>query len=161
MPAKKTVTPEVISSMFWERTIKRGPNECWPWKNKPACKQGYGMLRVGRKWVRYAHRVSYELHNGELPEHSHEGPYVLHTCDNPICVNPHHLYLGSPRQNSDDMMERERQCRGSERPSAKLSEEDIPAIRQMAGSQRAIARIYGVSNTAIHAIKVGKKWKHI
>jgi len=94
---------------FWDR-VAVDPDGCWMWTgvSLPA---GYGFFtrytRDGSAWRKttvYAHRFSYQLHHGEIPE----GMLVMHTCDSPGCVNPGHLRLGTPQENVDDMADKRR-----------------------------------------------------
>ena len=101
MPAFKPV-----EERFWEKTEKRGPYECWPWKGH-FDKDGYGLLDVGRS-CKGAHRVAWELVRGPIPPKM----YVCHHCDNPPCVNPKHLYIGSGSDNMRDMWKRKRHTLG-------------------------------------------------
>lgn len=86
---------------FWAKVIKT--DSCWGWT---ASGQRYGKLRVSGVYVN-AHRFSWELHNGPIPE----GMFVLHHCDNPPCTNPEHLYLGTNSDNMVDMVRRGRRLR--------------------------------------------------
>jgi len=90
---------------FWPNVDKRGPDECWPWKAGVGG-DGYGRVRNGSKQDS-AHRVSWELNNGPIPD----GLHVLHKCDNRPCVNPAHLFLGTHQDNMADMVKKERTTR--------------------------------------------------
>lgn len=147
------------AARFWRYVNRRGPNQCWQWL--AGCNdQGYGRLRVNGEYVQ-AHRFSWELHNGPIPE----GMMICHTCDFPGCVNPAHLFLGTASDNMQDMVEkgRGRQPRktGEEHGMAKLTEVDVVGIRKLASlgvTQRMIARIFGITQGHVSDIVTGKKW---
>jgi len=90
-----------ITERFWEKVDKRDPDQCWPWKGGHTA-TGRGVLRAspihGKEKIVATH-VSWELHYGPMPD----GVYVLHKCDNPACVNPAHLWLGTQSDNMTDM----------------------------------------------------------
>lgn len=144
---------------FWSKVDKSG--ECWVWigarfQNRWG-KPTYGMCVVQGK-VRTAHRYSWEIANGPIPP----GLMVLHSCDNQRCVRPDHLSLGTHRQNMDEAVVRGSMRRGSEQHSARLTSDDVRAIRLRLASgdhQRAIASAYGVTQAAIHFINIGRTWK--
>lgn len=142
---------------------------CWLWTGAKG-KRGYGdFRRHGRGSIgsRAAHRVSWELHRGLIPD----GLWVLHKCDNPPCVNPEHLFLGTDADNVADMWMK---GRGSPPPlsirageahhMAKLTEDDVIDIRTalaLGGTQRATAEAYGVTQGAISFIARGITWAHV
>jgi len=109
----------------------------------------------------YAHRFSWEVHNGAIPD----GLCVLHRCDVPVCVNPAHLFLGTPRDNMLDMWGKGRQVitppKGEAHWCAKLCAEQIIAIRRDPRLGSVLADLYGVSQTHIYRIKSRKSWCHI
>ena len=121
---------------------------------------GYGRAAV-RKKTETAHRVAYRLANGEIPP----GMVVRHMCDNPPCCNPHHLLIGTARDNAMDRVERDRVPRGEEVGVSRLTEaavRDIRAIRASSDVRVAdLARRYGVSRGAIRGVLEGKTWAHV
>jgi len=139
-----------------ERTV-RSLNGCLEWTGA-ACHIGYGRMKVsGVK--KLAHRVSYEIHVGPIPD----GLFVLHRCDNPRCVDPAHLFLGTNQDNMDDMnaKNRGRKARGSASGCAKLKESDVLKIRNDIRNIRDIAASYGVGKSTIGYIKSRVTWRHV
>jgi len=130
-------------------------------------KDGYGKIRDDGTYRR-AHRVAYELHNGEIPDRA----FVLHTCDEPGCVNPEHLYPGSHQDNMDDRMERgsfdpPKEYRfkpGEKSPARKLDSGYVAEIRERYentdDSQAAIGEEYGVSQKTISNVVRGEYEYH-
>lgn len=132
---------------------------CWLWFASKDQK-GYGKIRHGAVSLR-AHRVSYELRFGKIPEgDGHHGTCVLHKCDNPSCVNPDHLFLGSNLENIIDMRQKDRDSKGESRYNAKLTERDIVAIKNDTRYQWQIAADYGINQSQVSRIKGAKRWAH-
>src|SRR3954468_23689651 len=109
---------------FYDR-IKETDKGCWRWQ-RALDKDGYGRSSLGGKSVQ-AHRVSWVIHKGKIPE----GFQVLHNCDNPPCVNPDHLFLGSGKDNMIDKVIKQRQTRGDKVNTSKIKEADVYTIRKM------------------------------
>lgn len=144
-----------IEDRFW-RDVNPEPNSgCWLWSG-PVDELGYGRFRIGAKKVR-VHRLSYEMHCEAIPP----GRVVRHRCDMPGCVNPAHLLLGTDHDNVADKVARDRQARGERLPSAKLSEDDVRAIRAMEGSHREIGKRFGIAHRTVGNIKRGIDWRHV
>ena len=128
--------------------------KCWTW-NAPLDKDGYGRIRPGgiRKFWR-AHRASWFLHNGPIPE----GLHVLHKCDNPPCVNPNHLFLGTISDNAIDMIKKGRanHHKGESHYKSKITIEQANQIREMYKKgnifQKDIAKIFNITQTRISEI---------
>lgn len=147
---------------FWTRVnITPNQDECWEFKGS---KSPYGFFRLRK--IRYnAHRVAYFLTHGNIPR----GLWVLHKCDNPPCCNPNHLFLGTPKTNSDDRDGKGRRSnvvpRGEDHVRAKLTEGHVREIRNRyengCVSQRVLAQEYNVSNHTIHHIVHRLVWKHV
>lgn len=140
---------------LWARVERGKATDCWLWTGARGCQMGYGSLTFHAKRY-YAHRVAYEFANGPIPA----GSSVLHTCDNPICVNPAHLFLGDHKINAADMVRKGRETT----PSAKLSPEQVVSIwRAVQRGERlaVLARQYAVTSGCIYGIKVGKRWRKL
>lgn len=134
-------------------------NGCWVWQ-KAKIRTGYGRISVNRKLV-YTHILSHRLFKADVPA----GMCVLHTCDNPSCVNPEHLFLGTQQDNIKDKMAKGRQAFGEHGGSAKLSASQVLQIREMYTTglmtKSAIAREMNVANSTVRSIIDGLTWKHL
>lgn len=152
------VAPSAIKTQeqrFWAKVDKRGPDECWPWTGC-LTSTGYGALRpAGQRTgaVVKAHRYSAELAGMDI-----EGRHVLHSCDNPVCVNPAHLRPGTDADNVADMLQRGREG------TSKLTATEVHAIRELRRRGvhgKVLAARFGVGPRTIYAAATGVTWRHL
>lgn len=147
----------MITDRLAKHSIPEPNSGCVLWcgaTNRPD--GGYGVLNVdGVK--RYAHRLAWEVRNGSIPA----GLHILHKCDVPECINPDHMRLGTPADNMADKVSKGRQCRGEDRPLAKLTENDVREIRAAEGTLAEIATRFGIKFQTVHKIRSGLSWKHV
>lgn len=169
---------------FWAKVDKHGPipenypelGPCWLWiacvflPAKPAAQHGYGAFSVDGK-PRGAHRVSWELAFGPIPENLQ----VLHKCDVRRCVNPAHLFLGTHADNMRDMVKKGRASGpkdpnkfgvpplklGTGNGNAKLTDDVVRKIRASDASLRSLARQFGVTHATIARVRRGEGWGHV
>jgi hypothetical protein len=147
-------------SRFWPKVEKT--DGCWLWSGFLNNK-GYGSISLGGQGgkIVFAHRFSYELHKGAIPD----GLIVMHSCDNPRCVNPDHLSVGTHKDNTRDMLEKGRarggSMRGEANPRALLNEDQVRYIRESKASHAALARELGVSAVLIGKIRRHELWSHV
>lgn len=155
---------------FQEKYVCNLETGCWEW-TAARFRSGYGEFGVKGKGMAYAHRVSYELFVGQIPD----GLFVCHHCDNPKCVNPEHLFLGTPKENNDDKISKGRHLVGESDPKSILKDKEALAIKEMLrrfpstnskvelahGAGRFLARWFGVSDQLICDIKKGRRWRHL
>lgn len=144
---------------FWAKVQRAGPDDCWIWLSSRN-RKGYGTFWLSG--CRSAHRVSYEMAYGPIPD----GMMLLHSCDNPPCVNPRHLSPGTNSDNQRDSAVKGRHVslRGDGGNAAKLTVGDVREIKAALGEGMSgveLARRYGVTDGAISHIKTGFHWGHI
>ena len=138
-----------IAERFWSKVDKTSnPNGCWEWVGG-LFSSGYGKFKVFGKSVR-AHRFSYELTKGIIPK----GMLVCHHCDNPKCINPQHLFLGTNSDNTLDMHQkgRAKDQYGEKNKTAKLSIDSVRIIRESNKTQTELGKEFGVSRRCINKI---------
>ena len=149
---------KTLQQRFDEKYMPEPNSGCWLWIAVTRGVPAYGAIKVNGKTVK-AHRVSWELANGPIPEgEGYHGICVLHRCDNPLCVNPDHLFLGSNRDNQIDCSNkgRNKQQHGGENSQAKLSNADAEEIREHYDykqfTMREIGDYYGVAPQTINRV---------
>lgn len=155
-----------LEERFWEKVDIREKHECWEWK---ACldTKGYGQITVG-KGHKISSRLAYELTYGEIPS---KDLFVLHKCDNRKCCNPNHLFVGTAKENSEDMVRKGRSTKGKishcgeKTNTSKLTASDVVRIRNLYDSgscnQSQLAEKYNVKQQTIWCIVNRNSWKHI
>lgn len=155
LPKKKQESAE---NRFWKFVKKT--EDCWLWTGTITYR-GHGRFRDGSSRNMGAHRFSWELHFGSIPE----GLFVCHKCDNPPCVNPNHLFLGTHADNMEDMRKKHRAAHGENHGTNKLLEKDIYAIRDKLSEGvftiAEVAKLYGVSPSLVSKISQGRIWRHL
>lgn len=142
------------AATFHQRYAACPMSGCWLWLGAVGS-HGYGAMGAGRD-VKLAHRFSWELHYGAIPG----GMYVCHICDNRICCNPRHLFLGTPSDNNRDAAAKGRTPRGGAHWNTKIHSADLEAIKQSGEMQAVLAARYGVDQSTISLIKSGKR-RHV
>lgn len=164
----------MMSRRFGKQNLPRDPREllcnkmeidkatnCWNWTGSLRW-DGYGQFQAvaltGKRAGMPASRASWMIHRGDIPA----GMLVCHHCDNRRCVNPDHLFLGTPRDNSQDMVAKNRSYQGRRHWKAKLDEAKVVQIRQLRSQGlkiRVIAERYGVTTSAIDGVLSGANWR--
>jgi hypothetical protein len=153
------ISHKSLEEKFWSKVNIKKEDECWIWIGAKEI-SGYGYLKNTRTTSIKAHRLSYELHYGEIPD----GLQVCHTCDNPACVNPKHLFLGTIADNMADRDKKGRQYdrRGIKNGRAKLSLENVEEIRKLRNegwTQQSLADRFNISQNAISKVTRYKTYK--
>lgn len=147
-----------LKSRF-EKSYRVTPG-CWIWLGALS-DRGYGKFGASRKEKWQAHRLSYEIYKGEIPE----GLVIRHRCDNPCCVNPEHLLAGTQGDNIRDSVERGLMPRGEAQGSSKLTEASVLQIRDLCSSglftRPQIGRWYGVARQTVNDVHSRRQWKHV
>ncbi len=162
-----------LEERFWPKVQKS--DGCWLWAGAKSSK-GYGLIGEGGRNGRdlLAHRVSYQLQVGEIPD----GLSILHSCDTPLCVNPAHLRCGTTQENIAEAYEKKRKAspfadpknryqgprtglKGAANTNARLTDDDIRAIRLRTDKPRFVAKDYNITSDYVTMIRKRKVWKHV
>lgn len=150
--------PQNTPSKFWSRVSRGLPDECWNWLGAKS-RGGYGNVRFQNKFYR-AHRLAYELENGPFGD----GLLVCHRCDNPLCCNPNHLFLGTPKDNVLDAVGKRRMSVCSKNGRALFTDDEALLLRDMYRggiTATSIARHLGLSKITVWMLCAGKTWKYL
>ena len=154
------MTTKIIDfqSHFWSRINRGNLDECWEWQGAIAT-HGYGQIRIAGKTFA-VHRIAYELIRGIIPE----GLLVCHHCDNKICTNPYHLFLGTHKDNTQDALKKGRLAIGEKIGNSKLKEMEVIEIRRLSklGLKRCIlGKMFKINESTVSKIVLRKRWVHI
>ena len=150
----------MIKIRFWSKVRKT--SGCWNWTGAK-CSGRYGNFGIGNRTSVLAHRYSWELHFGRIPS----GLNVLHRCDNGLCVNPSHLFIGTQADNVLDMHQkgRDRKAKGSGVSLSKLTEREVVEIKRLLAARamidREIADRFNVARVTVNHIRTGRTWRHV
>ena len=142
---------------FWGK-CKENSKGCLIYQALPE-KDGYVRIAHSLAGERRAHRIAWTLTNGKIPKNIG----VLHRCDMPLCCNPEHLFLGTPNDNSEDMVKKGRSLRGSEDPAAKLTAKQVSYIKDFVEqglTYQSIADMFGISKGHVSNIIAKRAWKY-
>lgn len=148
-----------LEERFWAKVDKT--NDCWIWTGSRD-QRGYGRIKNGGN--KLASRISWEMHFSPIPP----GMFVCHHCDNPPCVRPNHLFLGTQQDNMQDMRAKHRggdsALHGASHHQAKLTEQEVLLIRQFRrgiDNVVAFAVQFNISKSQVYAISRGASWKYL
>lgn len=147
-----------------EITWRIDDNGCWICTSHAFNTYGYAQTKFNGK-IKLIHRLMYENKYGEIPK----GMCACHKCDNPNCINPRHIFVGTNKDNSEDMVQKRRQShigspgmKGVNHPQSKLIESDVIKImNEKTLNQKQLSLKYGVSQAVISKIRLGQSWKHL
>lgn len=143
--------------LFLEKVAQIPFSGCWIWLGSHIESVGYGRFGMGNREVEYAHRASWRLFRGAIPN----GKFVCHHCDIRLCVNPDHLFIGTPAENMQDASRKgrivlpkdEQRLRGEDQPMAKLKNDQVKYIRSCNETNKKLAYQFGIDASAVSRIR--------
>ncbi len=153
---KKRIYPPLQERLYAKLAVK-GEDDCWEW-NGWRHPQGHGQIGLNGTLI-YTHRAAWQIAYGPIPE----GMYVCHKCDNPPCCNPKHLFLGTAKDNVQDMLTKRRHSHG-DRHASKLSTERVVAIKALLAegkTQQSVADEFNISRSMVGFIGRGQRWRYL
>ena len=148
-----------IKERFESQFVRIPIGGCWLWTGPDKNKFWHGAFKLGAREtkVTFAHRTAWNLYVGEIPN----GMCVCHSCDNPSCVNPDHLFLGSQGDNVMDKVSKGMHLFGSKCPNSKITEPIAAQIKILKKPTKVMAEMFGISRQSVADIVYGRTWKHV
>lgn len=150
--------PQRVLDRFWSTVDIRGPEDCWPWGGGYRGDYGRVCARIDGRLIAFsAHRVAYITKHGAIEPDA----LACHSCDNPACCNPNHIFPGTSADNSKDMKNKGRSRSGGRHPRSVLTDFDVSEIRRIGRSNpsRVLAKEFGVDASTIRSVIRGDTWK--
>ncbi len=151
-----------LERRLWDKIDKRGPNDCWNWMAKATHPFGYGRITAVTGIQVKAHQAVFALTFGHIPD----GMVICHSCDNPKCCNPSHLFIGTQAVNHEDMMNKNRGSApptffGESHHNTKFDEKTAVLISKDRRPAWVIAKQYSISTKTVYRLRRGETWKGI
>ena len=152
-----------INKKEFFKKVKKRSSGCWEWIGMKNTVSGYGKFWLNQEHSKadYVHRISYQMYNGK----NAKGLYILHKCDNKLCLNPKHLWAGTQKENMVDCKKKRRTTYGEKNKRAKLTEKEVMEIKNLYNinqyNQTELGRLYGVTQSAIYLIVRNINWSYL